>query len=430
MAAVVAGAGSLVFVEGHAGVGKTSLLGAARGRLRGDGGRVLWASGQELEREFAFGVARQLFERAVKDMPADERGRLLGGAAALAGVVLGQDRSRGGAAGFPDSSFPIVHGLYWLTAGLAERERLVLFVDDAHWADAVSLRFLDYLAVRLEELRVGVVVAARPAEPSADEPAGLLARLRERAGSHLVQVGPLGLEAAAALLAERLGVASDPRLAAACVEATGGNAFLLGALADALLADRVTPGPAAVELVSRLGPETVARSVLLRLARLPAAAVPVADAVAVLDSYAEVRHVAAVCGLSVDEVGSAADALEDANLLDGGRPLRFVHPIARQAVYGQLHAGSRSRLHARAAQVLMAAGERPERVAAHLLLSESAGDPRAVDALRRAAAAALSRGAAELARRFLERALTEPPAAGSARRCAGRAGGGGGPGGR
>ena len=410
LAAVVGGTGSLVFVEGHAGVGKTSLLGAARARLRGDEGRVLWASGQELEREFAFGVARQLFERAVKDMAPDDRDRLLGGAAALAGVVLGEDRSRGGAAGFPDSPFPVVHGLYWLTAGLAERGRLVLFVDDAHWADAVSLRFLDYLAARLEELPVGLVVAARPGEPSADEAAGLLGRLRERAGPGLVRLGPLGFEAAAALLAERLGGAWDPRLAAACVEATGGNAFLLGALADALLADGVQSGPAAVEVVSRLGPETVARSVLLRLARLPAAAVPVADAVAVLDSQAEVRHVAAVCELSIEEVGSAADALEDANVLDRGRPLQFVHPIARQAVYDQLHSGSRSRLHARAAAVLMAPGEPAERVAAHLLLSEPAGDARAVDVLRQAAASALSRGAAELARRFLDRALAEPPA--------------------
>jgi DNA-binding CsgD family transcriptional regulator len=410
LATVVGGAGSLVFVEGHAGVGKTSLLEAARARLRGSGGRILWASGQELEREFGFGVARQLFERSLNDMPDDERGRLLDGAAALGSVALGEDPSRGRGVQFPDSPFPVVHGLYWLTAGLAEREGVVLFVDDAHWADAVSLRFLDYLAARLEEMAVGVVVAARPAQASADEGAGLLSRLRERAGSHLVRLGPLAFEAAAALVSDRLGGALDPRLVAACVEVTGGNAFLLGALADALLADRVQPGPAAVELVSRLGPETVARSVMLRLARLPAAAVPVADAVAVLDSHAEVRHVAAICELSVEEVGLAADALEEANVLDGGRPLRFVHPIARQAVYGELRSGSRSRLHARAADVLMAAGERPERAAAHLLLSEPAGDVRRVDVLRQAAAAALSRGAAELAQRFLERALAEPPA--------------------
>jgi DNA-binding CsgD family transcriptional regulator len=363
-----------------------------------------------LEREFGFGVVRQLFERLVGDAPARDRGRLLGGAAALAAVVVGEDRPGGGRGRVPDSPFPVVDGLYWLTAGLAERERLVLFVDDAHWADVPSLRFVDYLAARLGGLSVRVVVAARPAEPSGGEAAGLLARLRERAAAGLVRLGPLALEPATALVSERFGGVVDRRLVAACVEATGGNPFLLRALVDALRADRVRPGPAAVELVSRLGPETVARSVMLRIAALPAAAGPVAEAVAVLDRQAEVRRVAALCDLSVEEVGSLADALERVNVLGGGRPLRFVHPIVRQAVYGELGSGSRSRLHARAADVLLADGERPERVAAHLLLSESAGDPRVVDVLRRAAAAALSRGAAELGQRFLERAVAEPPA--------------------
>jgi DNA-binding CsgD family transcriptional regulator len=409
LAAVVGGAESLVFVEGHAGVGKTSLLAAACARLRADGERVVWASGQELEREFAFGVVRQLFERVVRDTPREERGRLFSGAATLAGVVLAEDSPPGGQRRVPDSPFPVVHGLYWFTAGLAERGRLVLLVDDAHWADALSLRFLDYLAARLGELPVQVVVSARLAEPSADEAVGLLGRLRERAGSGVVRLGPLGFDAAAALVSERFGAAPDPGLVAACVEATGGNAFFLGELADALLADRVQPGPAAARVVSGLGPETVARSVMLRLGRLPAAAVPVARAVAVLDAHAEVRHVAAVCGLSVGEVSVAADALERSNVLAARRPLRFVHPIVRQAVYGELQSGSRSRLHARGAEVLMADGERAERVAAHLLLSEPAGDAGAVDVLRRAAADALSRGAAESARRFLERALAEPP---------------------
>jgi len=33
-----------------------------------------------------------------------------------------------------------LHGLYWLVANLAEQDRLVLVLDDAHWADEPSLR--------------------------------------------------------------------------------------------------------------------------------------------------------------------------------------------------------------------------------------------------------------------------------------------------
>jgi DNA-binding NarL/FixJ family response regulator len=412
LAVVAAGAGSLVFVEGHAGIGKTSLLGAARARAGADGVRVLWGCGQELERGFGFGVVRQLFERVVSAASRDERGRLLAGPAALASVAVGVERAAGRGGPAPDSPFPVVHALYWLTANLAERERLELFVDDAHWADGLSLRFLDYLAARLEGLSVAVVVAARPAEPGERESAGLLAGLRGRARSGPVRLGPLGFDAAGALVSERFGDVPDRGLVAACVRATGGNPFLLGELVDALRADGVAPDAGAAGLVAGLGPETVARSVMLRLGRLPAVTGPVVDAVAVLDAHAEVRHVAALCGLSLEEVGSAADALARANVLDGGRPLRFVHPIVRQAVYGALGWGCRSRLHARAAEVLMADQAAPERVAAHLLLCEPGADPRVGRVLRAAAAVALSRGSADLAQRFLGRALAEPPPAG------------------
>ena len=411
LAAVASGAGPLVFVEGHAGIGKTSLLETARARAIADGVRVLWGCGHELERGFGFGVVRQLFERAVSEAPPGDRARLLAGPAALASVTVGVEPAADRSGRAPDSPLPIVHALYWLTTNLAEREPLVVFIDDAHWADALSLRFLDYLAARLEGLPVALVVAARPAEPAEREPVGLLAGLRARARWRLVRLGPLGFDAAGALVEERFGDVPDRGLVAACVRATGGNPFLLGELVDALLADRVAPDAGAAGLVAGLGPETVARSMVLRLGRLPAVTGSVVDAVAVLDAHAEARHVAAVCGLSLQEVGSAADALARANVLDGGRPLRFVHPIARQAVYGALGSGLRSRLHARAAEVLMADHAPPERVAAHLLLCEPAADSRVVAVLRAAAAAALSQGSADLAQRFLGRALAEPPPA-------------------
>jgi DNA-binding CsgD family transcriptional regulator len=368
---------------------------------------VLWAGGQELEGGFAFGVVRQLFERVLRDASPDERRRLLAGPAALASVAVGVESARGAGGGSPDSPFPVVHGLYWLTANLAERGRLALLVDDAHWADALSLRFVDYLAARLEDLSVEVVVAAR--QPGAgDREAGLLARLRERAGSGLLRLGPLGLEPAGALVRERFGGEVSQGLVAACVEATAGNPFLLGELVDALVADRVAP-EAAAEVVSGLGPGTVARSVMLRVGSLPAAAARVAEAVAVLEAQAEPRRVAELTGMSVEEVGVAADALEAVNVLDGERPLRFVHPIVRQAIYGGLQSRMRARLHARAAEVLIEEHGPPEPAAAHVLLSEPRGDRAAVEVLRRAAGVALSRGGAGLAQRLLERAVAEPP---------------------
>src|SRR6266496_6477234 len=72
-------------------------------------------------------------------------------------------------------ALPILHGLYWLCANLGRRSPLLLCIDDAHWADQASLRFLHYLGRRLEELPIAVVAAARPAESAEGSP--LLAAL-------------------------------------------------------------------------------------------------------------------------------------------------------------------------------------------------------------------------------------------------------------
>jgi len=98
-----------------------------------------------------------------------------------------------------------------------------------------------------------------------------------------------------------------------------------------------------------------------------------------------------------------------AELFAAGRPLRFVHPMVRSAVYEQIPFGVRSRAHARAAGLLAGEGAAPEQVAAQLLACEPAGDADAVQVLRTAAAVALTRGAPETAVTYLRRALAEPP---------------------
>ena len=63
-----------------------------------------------------------------------------------------------------------LHGLYWLTANLAAERPLLVLVDDIHWADLASLRWLAYLAQRLDGLAVTLVAAARPAEAGEGQP--------------------------------------------------------------------------------------------------------------------------------------------------------------------------------------------------------------------------------------------------------------------
>src|SRR5688500_12233353 len=128
---------------------------------------VLEARGGELEREFPFGVIRQLFEARLAEAGEEERAELLSGPAGLAAPLVDV------APGPPmaDASFPVLHALYWLTANLALRCPLVVLVDDVQWADPPSVRALAYIARRVQGLPLLLVIAARTGEEPADEDA-------------------------------------------------------------------------------------------------------------------------------------------------------------------------------------------------------------------------------------------------------------------
>ena len=159
--------GGVLVLEGRAGIGKTSLVEVACARAAELGHEVVRARGSELEAGFAFGVVRQLFERRLAGAEAAECEALLAGPAAAARPLLS-----GEVAGQPagDSSFAVLHGLYWLVASLAASQPLLIAVDDAHWADEPSLRWLAYVAPRLEGLAAGMLVTLRQGDPAVMAP--------------------------------------------------------------------------------------------------------------------------------------------------------------------------------------------------------------------------------------------------------------------
>src|SRR5947209_2068307 len=268
---------------------------------------VLAARASELDRDFPFAVARQLFAPALARAGDERRARLLGGPAALAAPLLDLGPPQAELTG-EDALWPLFHGLYWLTAALAEEGPLALIVDDAHWADAGSLRFLEFLLPRLQELPVLVAAAARPGEALAALAVDDLARM--------VQPAALTAPAVARLVGATLAEAPDERFAQACHEATGGNPFLVGELARELARDQVRPRAAHAEIVRGLAPPTVARAVLVRLARLGPEATALARAVAVLER-APLRSAAALADVSEARAGELAAQLADAAILGG-----------------------------------------------------------------------------------------------------------------
>jgi DNA-binding CsgD family transcriptional regulator len=404
VASARAGTGSTLLVEGTAGIGKTRLLTHAAEHAAGLGMTVLAARAAEFEGGYAWGVVRQLFE---PELRRDGAQRLVSDAVALAAPALTHGASRD-----DQDPFAILHGLYWLTAGIAQRAPLLLAVDDLHWADQPSLRFTAYLARRLEGLPVLLVLTVREPRsvPAADRE--LTAGLAAEASVRVLRPAALGTAACAELVSRMLG--GEPSLAFqdACRELTGGNPLLLQALLASLIAERVMGTDADVPHLRRLTPGVVSRSVLLQLGRMSAAALSAARAVAVLGTAATIARVGRLAGLDADACADAVAALMTERLIEGEQALRFVHPLVRSAVYQDLASPVRQRWHARAARMLDAEGATREEVTVHLLGAGPAGDAWVVDKLREAAADARGRGAADVAVLYLQRALAEPPAAG------------------
>jgi len=399
--------GGVLSIEAGAGVGKTSLLEAACAIGRREKRRVLRARGSDLERDFAFGLARQLFERRFADATADERDALLAGPARpVVTLFRGDDPSPAE----QDTGFAVLHGLYWLAVNLADRAPLLLAVDDAHWADEASLRWLAYLASRLDGRSVALVVALRPDEPaSRSQPL-----VTVRAAATTLRPSLLSREAVAAVVRDTLGRGADDAVVALAHRATGGNPFYLREFLRALERVGDPSGLRALEDVVRLGGvEGVALQLRARLQSLDPAALRLAQALAILGDGCELRHAGAAAEIAMDQAIFLAAELVRLEVLGGDRPPSFIHPMVRHAVVQTLSSAEQDAAHRAAARVLHAERALPGQVAAHLRPLRGAGDPWVVERLRAAAQAAIDDGAPAAAAELLERALAEPPDSGT-----------------
>ena len=335
------GDGALLVLEGAAGAGKTRLLREITARAGERALTVLTGRGSELERDFAFGVLRQALEPALAAL--DERTRALfeGPAAAARAVV--------GAPSTAQDPYAVLNGLFWLVSGLANRNPLLLALDDLHWADESTLRFLGFLSLRLDSVPALIAVATRPAAGDAR-----LAPLVAQADTVTLRLRGLGRDSVRALVAARLGEPVDDAFVAACLAATGGNPFLLVDLLGTLCADGVRPTRERAPAVAAVNPANVARSVAARLSRLGADATALARSFATVADRATFAFAAEVAGLGTDASRIATDALVLAGILDAR--LHFEHPLLRTAVLAGIAPGERLRLNETAARLLTQAG--------------------------------------------------------------------------
>jgi DNA-binding CsgD family transcriptional regulator len=395
--------GGVLVVEGGAGIGKTSLVEAACRRAGERGQDVLRARGSELEAEFAYGVVRQLFERRLAVAEVDERAALLAGhAAAVRPLLLGEPAE----AAASDTAFAVLHGLYWLTANLASVRRLLIAVDDVQWVDEPSLRWLAYLASRVEGLAVALLLAVRPS--AFGPPSASLLSLSAEAPV-VVRPAPLSEEAVGAVVRAMVGDRASDDLCAAVWAASGGNPLYLTELLRAV--EREARPQAELDPVALLvgGREAISQRVAAGVRGLGPRALSLGQALAVLGDGCELRHAAAIAGVEMSDATRLAAGLVRLEVLATDDSPRFVHPVVRDALESSLGSDERDAAHRAAARVLHADGAPAGQVAAHLVGLRPAGDRWVLARLREAARVAMGSGAPQAAAGLLERAVAEPP---------------------
>src|SRR4051794_35679060 len=393
---LAAGTGGVVVLEAPAGLGKTVLVDHAAELATDAGCLVRRAAPGPLERHFPFGVVRALLEAPLRDAAGSGNAQPLDGALASAGELLLTGHVPGG-----EATMAMAHSVLWLCSAMADLRPLALFVDDAQWADRSSLEVLAYMARRIEDLPVLIVIGARADDP--DGPSDLLSLLGGTRSATVLGPPPLSPRGAAKLIRR---LAPDTRLAVCrdCHRATGGNPWLLGELGRQIAANgaEAVVAPGAAPPLTAMAHDAVRR----RLAQLTPRDRAVVSALAVIGDGVPPHVVAAVAGVTGGELGPARDGLTAAGLLapDGER---FAHGLIAVAIAAGLARAERDRLHREAARALMADRAEADLVAGHLLKCGPQSDPQVSELLQRAAAAAAQSGAPHTAAAYLERALQE-----------------------
>ncbi|PAZ11214.1 hypothetical protein CLM62_36295 [Streptomyces sp. SA15] len=407
--------GGLLMIRGEAGFGKTALLAETR-RIAEQRGCAVWsARGGQTLRSVPFHVVRQLLQPALLSLLPEEVREYLGDWYDIAGPALGiaePGERRADPQGVTD-------GLVTAVRRLARRDwPLVLLIDDAHWADQETLRWLAAFAERLDELSVLVVVARRPGEVSG-ESARLLDAVAAAAGRPATTLSALTPDGTAGLTRATLGEHADGPFCREVWAVTAGNPYETVELLAKVRDSELEPTEGAAGELRALNRAARGGGLVARLEELGIDATRFAWAAAILGNDISVDLVAKLATLDREDARRCAELLRSARILTApdpantqadGTDLEFVHPLIATAVYESIPPALCTAMHGIAAQVVTDSGLGAAAAARHLLQVHPDDDEELVEQLREAAREHLAVGAPDAARRCLERALLEPPA--------------------
>ncbi|WP_411147990.1 ATP-binding protein [Streptomyces sp. A30] len=403
--------GELLVFAGPAGMGKTTLVTAARARAISRGCTVLSAKGSENEQGMAFRVVRQLLQPALAAMDEAELRAFLGSWYDIVAVALGLEAKD--TAHVPDPT-GVRDGLDWVMTRLAVKKKpVVLLLDDLHWADAESLGWLASFAPRAADVPLLLVAAYRPDDMPPEAEA--IRTVFERHGNRPHSLVPLSTDGVARIIRDAVGEQAEDEFSEECWTVTNGNPFETVELAFRLAERQVRGMRHELSVMRDLAAAVKGPGLLDRLKRLGTSTVRYAWAAAVLGGSFSPELAADLAVIGNEEAAEATERLRAARILADsqgpGTGLEFVHPLIATTIYRAIPSGLRVGLHNAAAEAVRAAGLGPTAAARHLLEVPCEGRTEAVECLRAAAHEYLRAGAPEAAWRALARALREPPPA-------------------
>jgi DNA-binding CsgD family transcriptional regulator len=381
---LLSGIGTVVLVEGGAGMGKSRLLGEVASMARRLSIRVGCGVADPGDTVVQLSVLMEaLFE---------------GPSPILERTALGDAHAS------PEQRYWLLQDLEAMLEGAALKGPVLVCLDDVQWADSGTAAALRTLPSRLATVPIGWVIALRPGQGSPQVRGAV--DFVEGQGAAKITLGPLDQAGVAQMAADVLGAEPDRELLR-MAERPAGSPFLLVELLSGLLEEglvRVESGRA--ELVEWRLPHRVSQSMRLRLERMTDSARQVATVAAALGRRFSLDDVAAMLNRSPSELLTPVDELIHADLLAecDGR-LVFGHDLILEAVRASVPVSVRRSLDRQATSVLLAGGALPVEVATQLAESAEPGDEIAVTTLLKAAEALGTTdpgAAADLSQRALE----------------------------
>jgi DNA-binding CsgD family transcriptional regulator len=396
------GAGSVVWVEGEPGIGKSSLVAEALAVTD-----ATWNTGWGMADQLTGRLPLRVMLDCLQVRPGSPDARRAHAAEMLRKRQLSLPAGS-------DASATGVEVLATLVDELCATAPTVLVLDDAQWADEASLLIWHQLATSIDQLPLLLIATCRPT-PRRAEVDQVRAAVKRRGGG-LVSLGPLPGTDVAALVTAMVGAPPGQALSRLTAQAAG-NPLYVRELIDALVRERaVQLRPSAeITLAGDQLPGSLTGVLTDRLSSVQPETARMLRAAALLGGRFAVTDLAVVLRQPVSGLAAGLQEAVAAGILAGsGTELVFRHPLIRQALYEGIPLALGTALHAEAAQSLAAAGADTLTVAQQLSAAARPGEHWAREWLIQAAPALAGR-APQLAVELLRRELDQTSGAGSIR---------------